>query len=66
LTEPEDLLIKNDIIDNLILQCIISHANASSSSVEEKAFISGNSKDFDTPEVKEALRSVVIRYFAIT
>lgn len=66
LAEPENLLIKNDIIDNLILQCIISPADLPSNTREKKAFISGNSKDFNTLKVKESLRNSGIRYFTIT
>ncbi|HLP88239.1 MAG TPA: PIN domain-containing protein [Nostocaceae cyanobacterium] len=64
LTQPETLLIRNDIMDNLILQCILAHAN--SHIQEKKAFISGNSKDFDQPEIKEALQNAGIRYFTNT
>nr|WP_277875204.1 PIN domain-containing protein [Anabaena sphaerica] len=64
LTEMEVLLIKNDIMDNLILQCILEQANLHPE--EEKAFISNNTKDFNEPEVKDALRSAGIRYFTMT
>lgn len=64
LNEPEILLIKNDIMDNLILQSILDHAQ--SHPQEDKAFISNNSKDFYKPEVQDALRSTGIKYFTIT
>ena len=63
LTEPETLLIRNDIMDNLILQCILNHANSHYG--EEKAFISSNSKDFGTTEVRESLDNTGIRYFTM-
>jgi hypothetical protein len=66
LAEPENLLVRNDIIDNLILQCIIGHANSPNNSRQEKAFISENSKDFNTSGVKETLRNAGIRYFTST
>lgn len=64
LTQPEILLIKNDIMDNIILQSILD--NAQLYPQEDKAFISNNSKDFDKPEVRYALRNAGIRYFTIT
>ncbi len=66
LAEPENLLVRNDIIDNLILQCIISHANSLNNPRQEKAFISGNSKYINTSGVKKALRNAGIRYFTST
>ncbi|MBD2384566.1 PIN domain-containing protein [Cylindrospermum sp. FACHB-282] len=61
----EILPIKNDIMDNLILQCILSHANLHPA--EEKVFLSGNNKDFGKPEVQEALRNAGInKYFTNT
>jgi hypothetical protein len=57
LIQPETLLIKNDIMDNLILQCILDHAQS------HKAFISNNS---NRPEVQDALRNAGIKYFTIT
>jgi hypothetical protein len=65
LTQPETLLIKNDIMDNVILQCIFEHSNRCYPQAI-KAFISGNSRDFDQPEVREALRNAGIRYFTNT
>ncbi|MBE9219349.1 hypothetical protein [Dolichospermum flos-aquae] len=64
LTQPEILLIKNYIMDNIILQSILD--NAQLYPQEDKAFISNNSKDFDKPEVRYALRNAGIRYFTIT
>lgn len=61
LTQPDTLLVKNDIMDNLILKCILNHA--ASHSQEKKAFISDNKEDFGKPEVKEALRNAGIKYF---
>ncbi|WP_245587428.1 PIN domain-containing protein [Cylindrospermum stagnale] len=65
LIEIETALIKNDIIDNLILQCILAHANLHPA--EKKVFLSGNNNDFGKPEVQEALRKAGInKYFAST
>lgn len=65
LIKEETLPIKNDIMDNLILQCILGHANLHPA--EEKVFLSGNNKDFGKPEVQEALRNAGInKYFANT
>jgi ATP-dependent Lon protease len=62
--ETETLLIKNDLMDNLILQCIVSHANQHPNN--QKVFISGNTKDFGKKEVKEILNSAKIKYFSNT
>jgi hypothetical protein len=64
LIHPETLLIKNDIMDNLILQSILDHAH--SHPEEEKAFISGNTKDFGKPEVQNILNNAGIKYFSNT
>lgn len=64
LTQPEQMLVKNDIMDNLILQSILDHAQLYPQ--EDKAFISNNTRDFDKPQVREALRNVGIRYFTMT
>jgi hypothetical protein len=64
ISQGEQMLIKNDIMDNLILKCILN--DASWHCKEEKAFISNNTKDFDKPEIREALRDAGIRYFTIT
>lgn len=58
----ETLLIKNDL--NLILQCIVSHANQHPH--DQKVFISGNTKDFGKKEVREVLNSAKIKYFSNT
>ncbi|WP_242045706.1 MULTISPECIES: PIN domain-containing protein [unclassified Calothrix] len=63
--QPDTLLIKQDIMDNLILQCIINHAK-SSYSTEKKVFLSGNSKDFGKREVKQALKNAGIKYLTNT
>ncbi|MDD1415739.1 PIN domain-containing protein [Dolichospermum sp. ST_con] len=60
----ETLLIKNDLMDNLILQCIVSHANQHPH--DQKVFISGNTKDFGKKEVREVLNSAKIKYFSNT
>ncbi|MFN6395979.1 MAG: hypothetical protein ACK4V9_16260, partial [Aphanizomenon sp.] len=65
LTQPGQMLVNNDLMDNLILRTIIHHATLPTSPRQEKAFISNNSKDFDKPEVKYALRNAEIRYFTI-
>ena len=62
--ETETLLIKNDLMDNLILQCIVSHANQHANN--QKVFISGNTKDFGKKEVQEILNSATIKYFSNT
>ncbi|WP_339375930.1 PIN domain-containing protein [Calothrix sp. NIES-2098] len=63
--QPETLLIEKDIIDNLILQCIISHT--SSYPTENKVFISGNNKDFGKPDVRQALdKAGIKKYFTNT
>ena len=62
--ETETLLIKNYIIYNLILQCIVSHANHHP--CDQKLFIIGNTKDFGKQEVREILNSAKIKYFSNT
>ncbi|MDB9537970.1 hypothetical protein PN451_19390 [Dolichospermum planctonicum CS-1226] len=62
--ETETLLIKNDLMDNLILQCIVSHANQHPNN--QKVFISVNTKDFGKKEVQEILNSAKIKYFSNT
>lgn len=62
--QTEAWLVKNDIMDNIILQSILDHAQLYPQ--EDKAFISNNSKDFGKPEVKEVLSNAGIRYFTIT
>lgn len=60
ITQPETLLIKQDIMDNLILQSIIHHANLYPR--ESKVFLSGNSKDFGKPEIRNILHNYGIKY----
>ncbi len=62
--ETETLLIKNDLMDNLILQSIIDHATQHSE--DQKAFISGNTKDFGKQNVQQILNSAGIHYFSNT
>lgn len=64
--EKETLLIKNDLMDNLILQSIIDHANQHPN--ERKVFISGNTKDFGkkNENVTQILNSAGIQYFSHT
>jgi hypothetical protein len=63
--QPETLLIKQDIMDNLILKYIINHANAYPQ--EDKVFLSNNKNDFGKPEVRQALRNAGIdKYFSQT
>ncbi len=53
-----------DPTDNLILVTILEHARQHK--VQEAAFLTGNSSDFNVPEVKNALGGVGIKYFAAT
>lgn len=62
--QVEALLIKNDIMDNSILQCIIEHSNLYPQA--EKVFLSGNKNDFGKQEVREALSNAGIQYFITT
>lgn len=65
LIKPETSLIKNDLMDNLILQCLLGHARLHPT--EGKVFLSGNNKDFGKQEVQEALRDAgVDKYFSRT
>lgn len=64
LIEPEELLIKNDLIDNLILMYILDHANANKDT--NKVFLSSNTNDFGKQEVQTTLRSAGVRYFSKT
>lgn len=67
LTQPETLLIRNDIMDNLILRCIVHHATLPTAPpTGEKVFISNNTNDFNQPQVQEALHNAGIRYFTMT
>ncbi len=62
--ETETLLIKNDLMDNLILQSILDHATQHPN--ERKVFISGNTKDFGKQNVQQILNSAGIQYFSNT
>lgn len=64
LTQPEALMIKDDIVDNLIIKSILSHATLNPTEI--KVFISGNTKDFGTPAVQQVLRDAGINYFSQT
>ncbi|MEA5576506.1 PIN domain-containing protein [Anabaena sp. UHCC 0451] len=62
--EKETLLIKNDLMENLILQSILDHANQHPN--KQKVFISGNTKDFRKQNVQQILNSAGIEYFSNT
>ncbi|NET01844.1 MAG: DUF4935 domain-containing protein [Sphaerospermopsis sp. SIO1G2] len=64
LQEKETFLIKNDLIDNLISQSILDHANQHPN--DQKVFISGNTKDFSKQNVQETLNGADIQYFSTT
>ncbi|MFB2897707.1 PIN domain-containing protein [Aerosakkonemataceae cyanobacterium BLCC-F50] len=64
LSQPEALMIKDDIVDNLIIKSILSHAT--SHPTEIKVFLSGNTRDFGTPAVQQVLRDAGINYFSRT
>lgn len=53
-----------DPTDNLILAIILDHARLLPE--EQKVFLSGNAKDFGTPEVRELLAAADITYFTRT
>ncbi len=54
-----------DSTDNLILAMILAHANENPA--DEKVFLSGNIKDFQTPEIEVLLAAAAINhYFART
>ncbi|MFP4103542.1 PIN domain-containing protein [Coleofasciculus sp.] len=58
-------LIDQDYTDNLILHCILHHAQ--SYPTETQVFLSSNERDFGTPEVQAALRNVgITNYFSST
>ncbi|MEG4799381.1 PIN domain-containing protein [Microcoleus sp. ARI1-B5] len=60
-----ETLIEKDPTDNLILQCILSHAR--SHSTETKVFLSGNVKEFGIPTVQDVLREAgITKYFSVT
>jgi rRNA-processing protein FCF1 len=59
------VFIEEDPTDNLILHCILNHAHLHANEV--KVFLSNNTKDFDVPEVREALREAgITKYFSRT
>lgn len=62
--EKETLVIKNDLMDNLILQSILDHATQNTG--EQKVFISGNTKDFGKQDIQKILNSAGIQYFSNT
>ena len=64
LIKPETFLIKNDLMDNLILHCVIGHARLHP--IENKVFLSGNNNDFGKQEVQVALRDAGVKYFTRT
>ena len=64
LIKPETFLIKNDLMDNLILHCVIAHARLHP--IENKVFLSGNNNDFGKQEVQVALRDAGVKYFTRT
>ncbi|QEH36125.1 hypothetical protein OJF2_46850 [Aquisphaera giovannonii] len=52
----------SDPTDNLILQCILEHARGESSG--NKAFLSGNTNDFSSPEIRgELAKAGIAKYF---
>jgi hypothetical protein len=60
----ENVLI-NDPTDNLILHCVLDHAKTSLN--EQKVLLSGNHRDFGTPEIRIILQEAGIqRYFVRT
>jgi len=64
LINPETFLIKNDLMDNLILHCVIAHAHFHPT--ENKVFLSGNNNDFGKQDVKRALHDAGVKYFICT
>lgn len=64
LSQPEALMVKDDIIDNLIIKSILSHAALHLDEI--KVFLSGNTRDFGTPAVQQVLRDAGINYFSRT
>ncbi len=55
-----------DPTDNLIYCCILRHARLNPQSAVKKAFVSGNSKDFDQPELVAPLKKAGVSYFRST
>lgn len=64
LINPETFLIKNDLMDNLILHCVIAHAHLHPT--ENKVFLSGNNNYFGKQDVQRALRDPGVKYFIRT
>lgn len=65
LHNPPTLTIKKDLLDNLILRCILNDARLHPREV--KVFLSANTKDFGKTAVQEALRDAGINnYFSST
>ncbi|MFB2933808.1 hypothetical protein ACE1B6_00875 [Aerosakkonemataceae cyanobacterium BLCC-F154] len=64
LSQPESLMIKDDIVDNLIIKSILNHAALHPDEI--KVFLSGNTRDFGTPAVQQVLRDAGISYFSRT
>ncbi|HEY9301196.1 MAG TPA: PIN domain-containing protein [Phormidium sp.] len=64
LSQPEALMIKDDLRDNLIIKSILSHATLHPSEI--KVFLSGNTRDFGSPVVQQFLREAGINYFSKT
>lgn len=63
-SQPPALMIKDDIVDNLIMKSILSHATLHPTEI--KVFLSGNTRDFGTPAVQQVLRDAGINYFSQT
>ncbi|MFB2881649.1 hypothetical protein [Floridanema aerugineum] len=57
-------MVKDDLIDNLIIKFILNHATLHPD--ESKVFLSGNTRDFGTPAVQQVLRDAGINYFSRT
>ncbi|XWK86798.1 MAG: PIN domain-containing protein [Phormidium sp.] len=64
LSQPETLMVKDDLIDNLIIKFILNHAALHPD--ESKVFLSGNTRDFGTPAVQQVLRDAGVNYFSQT
>lgn len=59
------IFIEEDPTDNLILHCILNHAQLHPNQV--KVFLSNNTKEFGMPKVRDALREVgIMKYFSVT
>ena len=59
------IFIEEDPTDNLILNCILNHAELQPNQV--KVFLSNNTKEFGLPSVQDALREVgITKYFSRT